>query len=100
MPKFEEVDEHDYCEHRTEPSCETKGEVVVICSKCGMHFPAKNYPITNDKYPDGGGNGHNFVETARRDLNEEETAWFGEGKAMATYTCSACGFSYDDIVNK
>ncbi|MDE6169268.1 MAG: hypothetical protein K2G28_12525 [Acetatifactor sp.] len=100
MPRLDEVDEHNYCENRVEPSCDTKGEVSVSCSKCGMHFPDKSYSITNDKYPDGGGSGHNFVESSRRDLSEEEAAWYGENKAWVTYACSACGESYDDVVNK
>lgn len=97
MPQYEQVDEHNYCETRHEPSCEEKGGVYVYCSKCGMHFPDKYYTITNDMYPDGGGNGHDFQETARRPLDDLEKAWF-EGKTEdVTYTCTKCSFSYHDV---
>lgn len=99
-PQFEEVDEHAYSERRIEPDCETRGEVIVVCDKCGTHFPDKSGVITTDKYPDGGGNGHQWAETSRRDLSQEEASWYGENKVCVTYTCSVCGFSYDDIVDK
>lgn len=100
LPGFEHVDEHDYNRIRHEPSCDQKGEVVVICNKCGYHFPSMNEIITTDQYPDGGGNGHQFVETSRRDLTEDEARWYGEDKANVTYTCSVCGFSYNDMISK
>lgn len=97
MPRFENVDEHNYVENRIEPSCDTKGGVYVSCSKCSSHFPEKSYVLTNDIYPDGGGNGHDFQETARRPLDDLEKAWF-EGKTEdVTYTCTKCGFSYHDV---
>lgn len=99
-PRFEDVDEHDYNRRRFEPSCDEKGRVVVSCNKCGTYFPLLNETITTDQYPDGGGNGHQFVETARRDLDELEADWFGKDKVWATYTCSVCGFSYNDVINK
>lgn len=90
MPRMETVDEHDYVERRTEPTCECEGWVTVVCSKCGTVFPDKSYSL-------GGGQGHTFVETARRGLTEEEAAWYEGRSACVTYTCSTCGFSYEDI---
>lgn len=100
MPGYERIDEHDYVRGGLEPSCEMKGEVEVSCSKCGTYFPSMNETATNDKYPDGGGNGHQWAETSRRDLDEAEAAWYGENKAWATITCSVCGKSYNDVVDK
>lgn len=92
MPKMETVDEHNYVENRIEPSCECEGFVTVTCSKCGMHFPDKSYSL-------GGGQGHTFVESSRRPLSQDEAEWYeGQGKsACVTYTCSTCGFSYDEM---
>lgn len=90
MPKMETVDEHNYVESRTEPTCETEGFVTVTCSKCGTHFPEKSYSL-------GGGQGHSFAESSRRPLSEDEASWYEGKSSCVTYTCSACGFSYDEI---
>ncbi len=86
-PRVETVDGHDWREERIEPTCEMEGSSTMICTKCGTH---KDYTSL------GGGQGHSFAETARRPLSEEEALWYGEG-FMVTYTCTTCGFSYDDI---
>lgn len=90
VPRMETVDEHNYVESRTEPTCECEGFVTVTCSKCGTHFPEKSYSL-------GGGQGHSFVESSRRPLSEDEASWFEGKSSCVTYTCSACGFSYDEI---
>ena len=90
MPKMETVDEHNYVESRTEPTCETEGFVTVTCSKCGTHFPEKSYSL-------GGGQGHSFAESSRRPLSEDEASWYEGKSSCVTYTCSTCGFSYDEI---
>lgn len=90
MPKMETVDEHNYVESRTEPACECEGFVTVTCSKCGTHFPEKSYSL-------GGGQGHSFVESSRRPLSEDEASWYEGKSSCVTYTCSTCGFSYDEI---
>lgn len=90
MPKMETVDEHNYVESRTEPTCECEGFVTVTCSKCGTHFPEKSYSL-------GGGQGHSFAESSRRPLSEDEASWYEGKSSCVTYTCSTCGFSYDEI---
>ena len=87
---METVDEHNYVESRTEPTCETEGFVTVTCSKCGTHFPEKSYSL-------GGGQGHSFAESSRRPLSEDEASWYEGKSSCVTYTCSTCGFSYDEI---
>ena len=99
-PRREEEDNHVYTTYITEPSCEERGLIQTWCHVCNTHFKTDDVYITNETYPDGGGNGHVFVETSRRELDEEETWWYGEGKVEATFTCSVCGRSYNDIIDK
>lgn len=87
-PRIETVDGHDRQENRTEPTCECEGFVLVYCTKCGTHFSHESL---------GGGQGHSFAETSRRPMSEEEAAWNGSEGSIVTYTCTKCGFSYDDI---
>ena len=98
-PGKEEVVEHHPVEQRTDPSCTTQGYLKVFCEKCNTVFPEQCSVITNASYPDGGGTGHHFTEVSRRNLSEEEAAWYGEGKAEVTYECSGCGERYVDIVD-
>ncbi len=80
------VDEHEREEHIIEPTCERQGVVEIVCKKCGLYFPDEYRVATNDKYPDGGGNGHKFEDTTR----------YVDDHAYLKHTCTVCGYSYQD----
>lgn len=55
-----------------------------------MHFPDMTVSL-------GGGEGHAFVETSRRDLTESEAIWWQGKPSWVNYTYSKCGFSYNEV---
>ena len=87
-PEVVYVNHHEYAEEISEPSCEVQGEIRIYCKKCGLYFPEEYRVATNDKYPDGGGNGHKY----------EDTVKYVDDHAYLRHTCTVCGFYYQDKI--
>ncbi len=90
FPKTEDFDNHDWRDASCPATCTSAGYEGKICNRCGTH--------SGTDIPSLGG--HQFVEINRQELDEAATDWYGENKVRATFSCSVCGESYTDIVDK
>lgn len=97
-PVYRFEDTHHRVYNVTEPSCTEKGGIYVYCDKCDLHLKTEDQQLTNETYPDGGGNGHKFF-AAQSGIEVEFNGDSGLFYTMCRMECSVCHFTYDDIEN-